>query len=457
MEFSVVGKSIPRVDVLEKVTGKAEFTMTFQLPRMLHGKVVRSPYPHARIVSIDTSKAEKLPGVKAVITAKDTPRIKLGVLYCDRDAFPADLTVRYVGDAVAAVAAETEDIAEKAAELVDVEYEELSTVFDIEEAFGKDPSAVVHPELTTYECHLDRAGIQRRLAPERPNVCQHFQIRQGDVEKGFREADLIMEDRYFTPRIHHCQLEPCVSVAWFEADGTLRLRTSAHTQATKSLICEAFNLPPSKVRVECPYLGGAFGGKGRNITEPYAILLSMKVGGRPVRVCLSREEHFHSGRSRVPVVTYIKDGVKRDGTIVARQLRILVDMGAYADSAIIIARNCAFGTVGTYRIANFKLDSYGVYTNNPMSTAFRGFGSAETIWAVENQMDVIAEKLGLDPMEVRKKNILKEGDRDACGQIVHSIGIEECLDKVQKWIGWGKKPPMEEGPLRRGERHCLRQ
>jgi len=450
-DFSVVGKGVPRVDSLEKVTGKAEFPITFRLPHMLHGKVVRSPHPHARIISIDTSKAERLPGVKVVVTAKNTPRIRLGALYRDRDAFPPDLTVRYVGDAVAAVAAETEDIAEEAAVLVKVKYEELPAVFDTEEAFRTDPPAVVHPELANYECRFERMGIRRRLDPERPNVCDHFKVRQGDVGKGFQEADLIVENRYFTPRIQHCQLEPCASVAWFESDGTLRLVTTGQgAHVTQAEIGEAFNLPPSKVRVECHYLGGAFGGKGRNITEPYAVLLSMKAGGRPVRVCFTRDEHFVCGRSRVPVVTYIKDGVKRDGTIVARELRILVDMGAYADSAIMIVRACAFGPMGIYKTANFKLDSYGVYTNTPMSAPFRGFGNAETLWAVENQMDMIAEKLGLDAVEVRKRNFLKDGERYAFGQIVRSIGIEECLDKAQKWIEWDKKP-VQEGSWKRGK------
>ncbi|MFC1872819.1 xanthine dehydrogenase family protein molybdopterin-binding subunit [Chloroflexota bacterium] len=451
-EYSIIGKSVNRVDALAKVTGKAEFPISFQLPRMLHGKIVRSPYPHAKIVNIDTSTAERLPGVKAVITAINTPPLKLGGVFRDRYLFPADLVARYVGDAVAAVAAVTEAIAEEAADLIEVEYEELPAVFETEKAFQKEPPAVVHPKLTTYECRLDKKGIKWQLDPERPNVCEHFRIRQGDVEKGFQEADFIIEDRYYTPRIQHCQLEPCVSVAWFDADGTLRLRTSTQSaQVIKDEICDTFNISPRKVRVECPYIGGSFGGKVGSVAEPYAVLLSMKTGGRPVRICFTREEHFHSGRSRVPVVTYIKDGVKKDGTIVARQIKILVDMGAYADSAIMISRNCAFGTVGTYKIANFKLDSYGVYTNTPKSVAYRGFGSAETIWAVENQMDVIADKVGLNPVAVRKKHILKEGDRDACGQIVHSIGVEQGLEQVQKWIGWGEEPSPQDGPWKSGK------
>lgn len=401
-EFSTIGQSVPRVDALEKVTGRAQFTINFQLPHMLYGKIVRSPYPHARIVRIEPSKAEKLPGVKAIVTAMNTPPIKLAAILADRYVFPPDLVVRYVGDAVAAVAAETEAIAEAAADLVDVEYEELPAVFDTEEAFRTNPPAIVHPDLANYE--VNRAILQHRLEPERPNVSHHFRIRQGDVEKGFQEADLVVENRYFTPRLHHCQLEPCVCVAWIAADGTLTLRTSAQgTWVTKNLLSQAFQLPPSKVRVECPYIGGGFGGKGRTLAEPYAIMLSMKAGGRPVKISFAREEHFHSGRSRVPVVTYIKDGVKKDGTLVARQLTVLVDTGSYTDMALWIVRNCSFGAVGTYKSAHFKLDSYGVYTNTPMAGPFRGFGSAEVIWGVENQMDIISEKLGLDPVALRKK------------------------------------------------------
>jgi len=308
-----------------------------------------------------------------------------------------------------------------------------------------------------YLAHAEKAGLRLMRDKERPNVCRHFKIRKGDVDRAFQEADLILEDRYTTSRIQHCQLEPCTSVAWLEPDGTLRLRSSTQgVHIAKNVICKTFNLPPDKVIVECPYIGGSFGGRGSPTSDPYAVLLSLKTNGRPVRVSFTREEHFHCAHSRVGVVTYIKDGVKKDGTITARQLKVLLDTGAYSQGAMMLVRNCAFGAVGIYNIQNFKFDSYGVYTNTPMATAFRGFGSQEIIWAIENQMDVISERLGLHPLEMRRRNLLHEGDIDVCGQKVQSIGIERCLGRAEQWIEWDRKPPVENSSLRRGKGIALR-
>jgi len=450
--LSVVGKSVPRVDALTKATGAANFPSDFRVPRMLHGKIVRSPYAHARIVSIDTLAAERLPGVEVITTALNTPPIPLAIGFCDKHIFPPDLIVRYVGDAVAALAAETEDIAEEAASLIKIEYEEFPAVFDVNQAFEKNPPAIIHPHLAEYHLRSEQVGNKMMRDLERPNVSRHFKIRKGDVDKGFAEADLIVEDRYYTPKLQHCQIEPSASVAWFEPDGTLKIKASAQSpHLAKLVICHAFNLSPAKVIIDSPYIGGSFGGKGRPTTDPYAVLLSMKAHGKPVRVGLTREEHFHCANSRIATTTYIKDGVKKDGTIVSRQLRILVDTGGYGDGAMILVRNCAFGAVGLYNIANFKFDSYGVYTNTAPTTAFRGYGSPEITWAIENQMDVIAEKLGMDPLELRRRNLLRDGDRDVCGQRVVSMGAEKCLDKIRHWIEWDKKPHQEEGPWRRGK------
>jgi CO/xanthine dehydrogenase Mo-binding subunit len=451
-DLKIVGESVTRVDALEKVTGKAKYAIDFRIPHMLCGKLVRSPYPHARILSIDTSKAEKLPGLEVVATAKNTPPVKIGTQIMDRCLFPIDDRVRFIGDVVAAVAAENEDIALEAVDLIDVEYEELPSVFDTEEASGTNPPAIVHPDLPKYECHMPPFHRSWRLVPERPNVCHHFKIRHGDVEKGFQESDLIVENKYVIPKMNACLPEPSTCVAWFEPDGTLEVRTSTHgIWVSHQLICSGFQLPSSKVRVKCTYVGGSFGQRGYNVAEGYAVLLSKETSGRPVRVSFSREEEFINAKTRPPFVLFLKDGVKKDGTIVARQSTILDDMGAYADLAPHMVRNCTFGQVGTYRIPHFKLDAYGVYTNTPVSNPFRGIGSMETQWAVENQMNIIAEKLGLDPVEIRKKNFLKEGDRDVMGQITHSIGVNECLDKVAEWIGWNQEPPGEGGPWKRGK------
>jgi len=449
-EYSVVGKSIPRIDALEKVTGKAQYASDFTLPGMLYGKVVRSPYAHARILNIDTSKAEKLPGVKAVVTNKDIPPIRTGMYLGDMYALPVDDVVRYMGEAVALVAADTPDIAEEAVDLVEVDYEELPAVYDVEEAFSTNPPVIIHPNLAEYE--VIAPIIVRRLVPGRPNVPQHFLIRHGDVEKGFKEADVIVENRYSTTPISHCTPETHVSVAWIEGDGTLVVRTATQgIHMIKGALCDVFQLPPTKVEVQSPYTGCGFGSRTWFTTEPLAAILTMKAGGRPVQVKFTREEMFIAGVHRTPVTTYVKDGVKRDGTIVARELTILVEQGAYSNISFMIVKNGCFGAVGTYRIPNFKLDSYGVYTNNPLTGAFRGFGSSELIWALENQIDIIAEKIGMDPVELRMKNFLREGEKDVCGQTTHSIGAEECLKKVAEWIEWDKKPVEEPEVWKRGK------
>jgi len=447
IEHLVVGKSVVRLDALEKVTGKAKYCTDVKLPGMLHAKVLRSPYAHARIIRIDTSKAERLRGVRAVITGKDVPETRYGTFVLDQHVLARNV-VRYIGDSVAAVAADTVDIAEEALRLIDVKYEELSGIFDVQEAWGTEPLVVVHPELAKYKLGQFHTP---QLDPDRPNVCNHYKIRHGDVEKGFQEADLVMENRFEVARIHHCQLEPHVCIVQVEPDGGFTLWASRQSiHLAKKYLWTAFNIPPSKVRVITHYVGGGFGGKIALVVEPIAAILAVKTG-RSVRLALSREEVFTCGGTRPPFVIYIKDGVKSDGTLVAREMRILLNVGAYAGYGPIITRNCTFGMVGTYWVPNIKVDSYGIYTNEPPVAAYRGFGSAEVNWAIESHMDMIAEKLGIDPAEVRKRNLLKEGDINANGEIVHSIGARECLEQVADSIGYNNKSNKEEGPWRRGK------
>jgi carbon-monoxide dehydrogenase large subunit len=448
-ELSVVGKSVPRVDALEKVTGKARFCSDFKIGGMLHAKVVRSPYPHARIIKIDTSEAERLPGVRAVVTGKDAPDRQAGILLLDQYFLCHDNIARCIGEPVAAVAADTIEIAEEAQDLIEVEYEELPAVFDPEESMKKDPPTIIHPDFPSY--FAPPTFYRKTVNPDMPNVLLHFKIYNGDVEKGFESADLIVENRYSTVRIVHGQIEPHRSIAWVEGDGTVVVRTKTQQSPYLQLmLANLFALPPHRIRVIAPYVGGDFGAGSGILTEPIAILLAMK-SGRPVSLVYTREEQFVDGRQQVSVITYIKDGVKRDGTLVAREIKTIQDCGRHSEMALIVSRNSAFGAVGTYRVPNFKLDNYGVYTNNPLTGTFRGLGSPQIIWAIEQQMDILAEKLGIDSVEIRKKNILKEGERNVCGQVTHSIGISECLDKVAEWIEWGKKPVEEGGAWRRGK------
>jgi len=450
-EHSIAGKSVVRLDALEKVTGKARYCTDITLPGMLHGKVLRSPRAHAKIVRLDTSAAEKLPGVRAVLTGKDAPEKRAGGYIKDQYVLARGV-VRYVGDPMAAVAADTIEIAEKAIDIIEVIYEDLPAVFEVEKAWSTAPPTIIHPDLPEYDRLKGAQGLYVHLDPDRPNVCNHHRIRRGDVDKGFREADLVLENRFTTGRIQHCPLEPHVCVVQMEADGGITVWAGRQSiYRVRGYLCSAFDLPPSKVRViSSYYIGGGFGGKADLIVEPIAAILARKTG-RPVRIAFTRNEMFISGGTRIPMVVHIKDGVKRDGTLVAREIRALLNVGAYAGSGAIITRNCAFGAVGTYWVPNFQFDSYGVYVNETIVTPFRGFGSSQILWAIESHMDIIAHELGLDPVEVRKKNLLREGNESVVGEIVHSNGARECLDQAVESIEWKKKGIELEGPWRRGK------
>lgn len=449
-ELSVVGKDIPRIDALEKVTGRAKFTSDFKMPGMLYGKIVRSRCPHARILRIKTTKAERFPGVRTIVLPEDAPNVRFGYDLCDEFILPRDKIVRCVGQPIAVIVADTLEVAEEAVDLVEVDYEELPAVFDAEEALSATPPALVHPEMS--EGFFARS-FSFSFDPSMPNCCRHSKIRRGDVEKGFEQSDLVVENRYSTARVSHCALEPHVVNAWVEADGTLTMRTASQTPSRARLnLARLFGVSPTKIRVIVPYVGGGFGSKIGNdaLLEALAMLAAIK-SGRPVCLAHTREEEFVSGRQRGDTITYIKDGVKRDGTLVAREIKAIMNVGRMADVAHIVVRNWAFSVAGTYRVPNFKWDGYGVYTNNPPAGAFRGFGAPEAIWAIEQQMDILAEKLGLDPVEIRRRNLLREGDRDVCGQTTVAIGMGNCLDRVAEWIEWDAKLVEEEGPWKKGK------
>ncbi|MBI2854553.1 MAG: xanthine dehydrogenase family protein molybdopterin-binding subunit [Chloroflexi bacterium] len=433
-ELSVVGKNVIRLDALEKVTGTALYAADEALgePGMLHGKVLWSPHAHARIISIDISRAKKVPGVEAVLTGKDVPEARVGSCVDDQHMLARE-KVRFVGDAVAVVAARTLEAAEEALALIKVKYEVLPAVFDAEEAMRPDCPVVLHPGLSGYKRNMypylgnDLPG---------PNVHTHHKVRRGNVEEGFRQADLIVENRFSTARISHCQLEPASSVARPNVDGTLVISTSTKSVYTgvQAEVCRFFGLPPSKVRGVTHYIGGNFGSAPR--AHIFAALAAIRTG-RPVKVVFSREECFFRDLNRLPMVIYLKDGVKKDGTLVARQIKLICNCGAYAQITPLVIRNGSFGS-SQYRIPNFRWDAYGVYTNEPPSGAFRGFGNAQPFWAMEQHMDIIAEKLRMDPVELRQKNLIAEGEENLRGEKTHSMGAAECLDKVAQWIGWGR-------------------
>jgi len=447
-ELSVVGKSVPRVDNYEKVTGKAKYCADFKMQGMCYGKLLRSPHPHAKILRIDTSKAERLYGVRAVITGKDAPDSLTGMIIKDQYIIARDI-VRYVGEPVAGVVADTEEIAEEALGLIKIDYAPLPAIFDPEEAMKVNPSVVIHPELPNY---LKTPGkFHYRLLPDRPNVFQYWKGYQGDVKRGFEEADVIVENRFSTPRVQHSCLERYNIDAWLEPDGGVTLRTKKQgIHPLRAQIASVYNLPVSKIRVLTSYIGGAFGEALTPWPELVAVLLLLK-SKRPVRLSFNREECYMNISQKPGEVIYIKDGFKKDGTIIAREITTILDAGAYSDFATILVRSGVRSAIGQYRIPNFKMYSYGVYTNLHKTGSLRGVSCPELLWAVEQQMDIIAEKLGMNPIEIRKKNLLKEGEKNCLGQTTHSIGAEECLNKVAEWVEWGKKGEFIEGPWKTGK------
>ncbi|MDP2744568.1 MAG: xanthine dehydrogenase family protein molybdopterin-binding subunit, partial [Dehalococcoidia bacterium] len=454
-ELSVVGQIVIRLDALDKVTGKAKYSIDKKLPGMLHARILRSPHPHARIVRIDTSLAEKAPGVKVVVTGNDLPVPAGKEAPTERFGFIRDRwmlardKVRFVGEPVAAVAAETPEEAEEALSLIKVEYAELPAIFDPEEAMKPNPPVVVHPDFHSYVA-VNIPGWLKE--PDLPNVLFHRRIKKGDLEKGFKEADVILENRFSSARISHAALERFNSLVEPHSDGGFTFWETTHmAHRHRADLARVFGVSPSKVRFMASYMGGCFG-NGTDIVVPTGIAAMLaRKADRPVKLTLSREEVFTDGSTREPIIVYIKDGVKKDGTLVAREIKLIVQAGAYSGLMVQVARSCPFGAVGTYRSPNFKIDSYAVATNEPPCAPFRGFGAAQLEWAIESHTDMLAAELGMDPLELRLRNLLNEGEEDSTGQITHSIGVRQCLEKAAEWLQWNKPAMADRGPWKRGK------
>ena len=416
-----VGKSPRRGDLIDKVTGKLVYGTDFTLPGMLHGKALRSPYPHAKIVSIDVERARQLSGVCAAITSDDLPEHRFGSSIQD-EPFLARGKVRYAGEPVAAVAAINKDIARKAIDLIDVEYEELPGVYDALEAMRPD-SVLVHEGLGEYEME----GVYNRFPGT--NIVGHTKIRRGDIEQGFADSDEVYEDVFTTQNVQHCSMEPHVGVAKVDEDGSVTVWTSCQSpyNALRDM-ANALELPHNKIRVICTEMGGGFGGKNYLRIEPLVVALASHTNGRPVKVAFTRDEEFIASVCKHPVHLTFKTGVKRDGTIVARKIKAVFDTGGYADTGPLVARNGAFSGTGPYRIPNVWVDSYCVYTNNPLGGSFRGFGVPQLTWAHESQMDMIATRLGIDPVEIRMRNLVNLGDKTCTGEVLRtSVGVKDSL------------------------------
>lgn len=380
--------------------------------------------------------------MRAIVTSEECP-YRQGIYLVDRPIFAQD-RVRYVGEPIAAVAADTPEIAQKALELIEVEYEELPVVQDVKEAMRGE--VLIHPDLASYE----RLPIYN-IEPER-NVFHHHKTRKGDIEKGFKEADLIIENEFFLPQIYHAPLEPHGAIAFWDFNGTLTVWSSAQSPYTlRNLIAHAFKLPRHKVRVIAPYVGGGFGGKAGINMEGIVIALAQQVKGRHIKLIYTREEDIAATVVRQGMHARVKTGVKKDGTITAWEMEMIFDGGAYAEYGTNVVRAAGYTAPGSYYVPNLKIDSYGVYTNHFVGGAFRGFGHGEFHWAVERQMDLIAQKLGINPMELRKKNLLKPGLTNAMGQKFHNHtgDPKACLEKAAKLIEYDKKPEQPKEPYKK--------
>jgi CO/xanthine dehydrogenase Mo-binding subunit len=431
--MSAVGVSIRRIDGMEKVAGQALYAGDFSLPGMAHAKVLRSPVPHARIRRIDASKATGLTGVFAVLT-RDNLRVasnSFGVYVKDQQILATD-KVRYAGDMIAAVAAVDESVAEEAVKLIDVDYEELPAVYTVEEALSKG-APLVHEKLEgRKDPNYGRGGTH--IVHDQSNICFHFRHHRGDVEAGFRESDKIFEDSFAFPSAQHYPMEPHVCVAQFDGN-TLNVWSATQSPfPVRQELARIFGIPFSAVRVIVPYVGGGYGGKSGVRTEGIAACLSRMVG-RPVRLAFKAEETFKT-ICQPRATMKIKTGVRKDGTFVARQCEVFFNGGAYANSGPSVTEKAGYRAHGPYRIPHVQSDSYSVYTNTVPATAFRGFGGPQVAFAYETHLDMIAQRLGIDPYELRMKNLLERGESFSEGDTPIDCDLKAGLTRVAEAIGW---------------------
>jgi CO/xanthine dehydrogenase Mo-binding subunit len=444
----LIGDSVPRVDAREKVIGAALFADDLQFgPGLLYARIKRSSLPHAFIKRIDASRALEIPGVKAVVTGAEFPGYS-GLYLQDRHIFCRD-RVRYVGDPVAGVAAISEEIAEKALELIDVEYESLPGVFDPE--FGASSQApLLHPKLGEYE-------VANFIFPKpSTNISNHFRIRKGDAAATWKDCAAIVEHKYRIPHIQHVPIETHVAVAKVDESGKVTLWGSSQSPfAQRNLIAKALGISQSDVQVIAPYVGGGFGSKAGVSMEALAVAIASKVKGRPVKLRLTREEEFYTAFVRQGLVAYFKMGCDQDGRLLAMENKFYWDGGAYTEYGVNITRASGYSSSGPYDVPNVTTDSYCVYTNHPVGGPMRGFGMPEMHAGLEQCIDELAYAIHMDPMQFRKINCVQTGDTLVTGMIMHPTGLSECLVKAAEAIHWGRKDQPSAPNKRRGKGMAL--
>lgn len=435
-DLRIIGKPVLRHDAWEKVYGLTSYAADFSMAGMLYGKVFRSTEASARIVSIDTTKAQELPGVKAVLTAEDVPRnesvTRFGQTHTVGGGFEglyrvlAHKKVHYVGEPIALVAAETEAIAEEAIGKIQVTYESLPGVFDPIEAMKPDAPSV-------------QEG--------RSNIVTHYEVVKGSVEEGFAQADVIVENTYRVPFVDHAYLEPESGVAWIDANGVITIRVSTQVIEHFRGVAEVLGLPQNRVRVIGTYVGGGFGGKEDITVESFLALLTYKTG-RPVKLTYTREESFACHSKRHPYVMGYKTGAKKTGELVALQARLVSDAGAYVYLSPWVLLYSMVNATGPYRIPHVKVDGYTVLTNQIYTSANRGFGAPQPCFAYESQIDELAKRLGMDPVEIRKINYLKKGEALATGQVLeHHVALPETTERAVEALG---EKRASSGPIKIG-------
>src|SRR5947207_2965843 len=420
--FTVVGQPLPKIDAWGKVTGDTRYADDLVLPRLAFGKLLRSPHAHARITRIDTTRARALPGVYAVITGADLPRVKFGILPVsqDEEALCTE-KVRMVGDAVAAVAAVDEETAEAATRLIDVQYEPLPALMSIHESLA-------HPEVRIHEYG------------DGPNVHKNVALQFGDVDKAFAESHLVREDVFYYEGNTHLPMEQHAAVAHFAADGKLTLWSSTQTpHYVHRMLTKILDLPGAHIRVIAAPVGGGFGGKLDPFAHEIAACKLSQLTGRPVKITCTREEVFYIHRGRHPVLMWLKTGFTRDGDITGSHIRTWLDGGAYGSYGV--ASTFYTGVINpvTYKMPVYKFEGARVFTNKPPSGPKRGHGTPQPRFALEVQIDKAAEQLGLDPADMRRRIMVEPFRKTANHLTVTTIGLGECIDKVVEASGWREK------------------
>src|SRR5881397_996724 len=420
--FSVVGQSLPKIDAWAKVAGETKYADDLILPRMAHAKLLRSPHPHALIKRIDTSRAKSLPGVYAVITGHDLPRVKFGILPVSQDEEALCVEkVRMVGDAVAAVAAVEEETAERATELIEVDYEPLKPLMSIEESLGNQ------------DVRIHEYG-------DGPNVHKAVSLQFGDVESAFAAAHLVREDAFFFEGNTHLPMEQHAAVAHWGADGKLTLWSSTQTpHYVHRMLAKILDMPAAHIRVVAAPVGGGFGGKLDPFAHEIAACKLSQLTGRPVKITLTREEVFYVHRGRHPVLMWLKTGFTREGEITGSHIKTWLDGGAYGSYGV--ASTFYTGVINpvTYKMPVYKFEGARVFTNKPPCGPKRGHGTPQPRFALECQIDKAAEQLGLDPAEMRKRILAEPFTKTANHLTVTTIGLGECIDRVVEASGWRDK------------------